>query len=404
MSGAICKLRKFGRDRQRQTEIVSNSNRSSAACDSLTLRRGFTLIEFLVVVTVITVLISLLLPAVQRAREAARSMQCRNNLRQLAVAMHNYHAASRQFPMAAVWNVDAVAGTLNYGQSWGQSLLPFVDQSAIANSFDLSQPIWSGDVNRALIARHLPIFNCPSNPKGLTRNTTTWSTETASAGGGLNCLVAPAAPVTATWGNSDYIVTTDVRSPLYSNLRSVGVTLADRHCMFYSGDANAGAVVSGNGVSTTGIDGSPNMKKVSDGLANTIMIGELAARNQLWEKRRIVASPRTNDSAAAAVNFSRLLNQQTHFAGGGWADPMNNQWVNGGNRDGNNEIRISNADRNSCVINCTNLIFRAFYSFHEGTSTFAMGDGSVVTISEYVDDYAIAFLLTRAGGEVVGEY
>ena len=83
---------------------------------------------------------------------------------------------------------------------------------------------------------------------------------------------------------------------------------------------------------------------------------------------------------------------------------MNNQWVNGGNRDGNNEIRISNADRNSCVINCTNLIFRAFYSFHEGMSAFAMGDGSVVNISEFVDDYAIAFLLTRAGGEVVGEY
>ena len=356
------------------------------------------------VAAVLAVLFALLLPALQHAREAARAMYCRNNLRQLALAMHNYHAVCRQFPMAAVWSVDVPAGTLQYGQSWGQALLPFIDQAGIANAFDSAEPIWSGSTNRRLIATHLPVYNCPSNVTGIRQNTTTWSAATTAAGGGLNCLVVPSVPVTATWGNSDYIVNTDVRSPLYSNLTAVGVNTSSRHCMFYSGDINAAAVVSGNGAPSNGIDGSPNMQKVTDGLSNTIMIGELAARNQLWEKNRNVVAPSARDTPAAAVNFYRLLNQQTHFGGGGWADPMNNQWVNGGNRDGNNNIRISNSDRNSCVINCTNLTFRAFYSFHSGMSIFAMGDGSVRNISEYVDDYAIAFLLTRAGGEVVGEY
>jgi hypothetical protein len=172
---------------------------------------------------------------------------------------------------------------------------------------------------------------------------------------------------------------------------------------FFCGDQNALAVVSGNGV-TGAYDASPKISNVSDGLTNTIMIAELAARNQLWEKGKNITTAPSTDTPAAAANFVVLLNQQTHFGGGGWADPNNDQWVDGGNRDGNNDIRDVNGDRNSCVINCTNLQARAYYSFHIGMSNFTMGDGSVRSISEYIDDTLLAFLITRAGGEVVGDY
>ena len=365
-------------------------------------RHGMTLVELIVVFSIISLLIAILLPAVQQAREAARRAHCKNNLKQLGLAMHNYESTYGQFPVAANWKVDEIASTVVSGKSWGQALLPFIDQAAIATGFDESQPIWSGARNQALIATSLSTFVCPSVPS-IPKPTTKWSPDTVAAGGRLNCGVVPMQPIEATWGRTDYIVTCDVRSPLKSNLGAAGVPAAGMVGFFYCGDQNALAVVSGNGV-TGAYDASPKISKVSDGLTNTIMIAELAARNQLWEKGKNITTAPSTDTPAAAENFVRLLNQQTHFGGGGWADPNNDQWVDGGNRDGNNDIRDVNGDRNSCVINCTNLQARAYYSFHMGICNFAMGDGSVRSISEYIDDTLLAFLITRAGGEVVGDY
>ena len=108
-------------------------------------------------------MIALLLPAVQQAREAARRTQCKNNLKQLGLAMHNYESTFGQFPMAAVWNVDASGTNLISGQSWGTPLLSFMDQASIFNGFDNTQPIWSGAQNLNLIATNLPAFVCPGH-------------------------------------------------------------------------------------------------------------------------------------------------------------------------------------------------------------------------------------------------
>ena len=365
-------------------------------------RRGFTLIELLVVIAIIAVLIALLLPAVQQAREAARRTQCKNNMKQLALSMHNYESTFGQFPMAAVWNVDGSGTNLTYGQSWGMALLPYMDQASLFNAFDNTQPIWSGANNLKLIATPLPAFVCPSTPS-IPVPTTTWSAATQAQGGSLNCGITPANPITATWGRADYIVNTDIRSPLSSNVLAMnnGVGTVGRHAFFYMGDANANAVVGAPPALIAGklFDGSPTIAKVSDGLSNTIMVGELAARNQLWEKGQNI-TPATDPSAA----FAKLYYQQLNYGGGGWADPNNDQWVDGGNRDGNNDVRDSNGDVNSCVINCTNLSARAFYSFHMGISQFCMGDGSVRSISENISDYVLASLLTRAGGDIVGDF
>ena len=125
-------------------------------------RRGFTLVELLVVIAVIAILIALLLPAVQQAREAARRTHCKNNLKQLGLAMHVYESSYGQFPIPALWRVDAVANTVNSGQGWGQALLPFIDQATVKNGFDETQPIWAGANNQALIGLQLPVFMCPS--------------------------------------------------------------------------------------------------------------------------------------------------------------------------------------------------------------------------------------------------
>lgn len=142
-------------------------------------QRGFTLIELLVVIAIIAVLIALLLPAVQQAREAARRTQCKNNLKQLGLALHNYHDTYTVFPYSAAWGGSCTAGTgltdraLNH-RGW-VSLLPYIEQNALFDLFDSRQA--AGDYirgsqtlagsaangNDAVVSRELAAFHCPSD-------------------------------------------------------------------------------------------------------------------------------------------------------------------------------------------------------------------------------------------------
>ena len=125
-------------------------------------RRGFTVIELLVVVAVVGVLVSLLLPAVQAAREAARRTACRNNVRQLVLAMHNYHATHRTVPLNyGVGPYDA----RNRGTSWLAASLPYMDSGALAESI-VSGGTLEDPANRAAAATAVPAFLCPSDPSG----------------------------------------------------------------------------------------------------------------------------------------------------------------------------------------------------------------------------------------------
>src|SRR3954447_16314587 len=141
-------------------------------------RRAFTLIELLVVIAIIAVLIALLLPAVQAAREAARRTQCVNNLKQLGLAMHNYHDTQGSFPigrtgirrptgdptLAAGYPNDPTGGNFNR-KTWAFRILPYIEQASLANAINFSvswnTPAW---VNTTAIRTSVAGFHCPSDP------------------------------------------------------------------------------------------------------------------------------------------------------------------------------------------------------------------------------------------------
>jgi prepilin-type N-terminal cleavage/methylation domain-containing protein len=132
---------------------------------SIRRQRGFTLIELLVVIAIIAILIALLLPAVQQAREAARRTQCRNNMKQLGLAVHNYHEAHGVFPPAAC------TGGLMAGGSSGYSLiLPYIDQTTIYNKLNFSLPDMYNPASDPIATNVVPPFICPSSTASATYN------------------------------------------------------------------------------------------------------------------------------------------------------------------------------------------------------------------------------------------
>jgi len=132
---------------------------------------GFTLVELLVVIAIIGILIALLLPAVQSAREAGRRLQCANNLKQMSLAMHNYHGAHKAYPFGHMYRghfdgnaKDADGGT---GFSWACAILPFMEQKNLYDQFDQKYPVSENRITRNLTLAQspLPAFACPSDTK-----------------------------------------------------------------------------------------------------------------------------------------------------------------------------------------------------------------------------------------------
>jgi prepilin-type N-terminal cleavage/methylation domain-containing protein len=124
-------------------------------------RWGFTLVELLVVIAIIGILVALLLPAVQAAREAARRMSCSNNFRQIGLALHNYHDAYESFPPLAVWGHQIPGQQYEgaYHHTWIVMILPYIEQTALYNNTNKNLRIWG----QQTVSQVLPVFMCPSD-------------------------------------------------------------------------------------------------------------------------------------------------------------------------------------------------------------------------------------------------
>ncbi len=318
-------------------------------------RRGFTLIELLVVIAIIAILIGLLLPAVQKVRDAAARMQCQNNLKQIGLAFHNYESANGYFPPAY-----KLIGTVPGATSWGVYLLPYLEQEPLYRGYNQAGGI--GDTgNLAVMSTHLKMFKCPSSP---TVNRV--YTEGPVPAGAL-VKGWPMTNITWSAAAGDYTVTTGV----------LGSTMGGCWAGGGGGDRD--------GVLSTAVAMFPNdavtgtpILKITDGTSNTTLIAELAGRPDLY-------------------NVGKKAGTGT-FTGAGWGDALSGEnWFAGSLFDGTGA-------EGPCVVNCTNARGRGLYSFHSGGANILLADGSVRMVTNGMSNCTLAFLVTRGKGEVVPNY
>jgi prepilin-type N-terminal cleavage/methylation domain-containing protein/prepilin-type processing-associated H-X9-DG protein len=327
--------------------------------------RGFTLIELLVVIAIIAILVALLLPAVQQAREAARRTQCKNNLKQLGIALHNYHDIHSSFPFA--W---MLGNNLNVS-SWSIQILPQLEQGNLYNEWDPRVPAFNEAVafyppaavqkNLRVIRTIIPAFVCPSTAVARPRDD--YGLPANAGGPGI-----PPFALNWTAARSDYCPATGVLG-VYSRI-AYGNN---------PGGQRGGALAAVG----PGADDITRMRDITDGTSNTILIGERVGGSRIFRRGKV-------DSV-----LSSLFGMQN---GGAWGDFLNGEhWVGGSLYDGT-------PGGGPCAINCTNLRGQGFYSFHTGGAQFLLVDGSVRFLSENIAASNFAGLITRGKGEVLGEF
>jgi prepilin-type N-terminal cleavage/methylation domain-containing protein len=305
-------------------------------------RRGFTLIELLVVIAIIAILIGLLLPAVQKIREAANRMKCQNNMKQLGLGLQNYQATTGFFPPGAVTNSTSAVATQTRQKlgittptfhSWSVFLLPYIEQDNLYRLYNLNAN-WYDAVNKQVRETPLALMVCPTTP------------------GGKDRFVQKSASVRAAAG--DY-APDNAYSTALEGLGLVDVALDE------DGVLEVNVTVS--------------IPEISDGTSNTSVLAECAGRPARWRNGRQV-------SATAGTD-------------GGWADRDNEFITHGFSNDGT-------SSPGPCHTNCTND--NEVYSFHTGGANHVFADGSVHFVKKSMDIRVFVKLLTKAGGDVVTDF
>lgn len=334
-------------------------------------RRGFTLIELLVVIAVIAILIALLMPSVQQAREAARRTQCRNRLKQLGIALHNYHDAHRSLPSGYVSfarigdlsadDYDSVTWDAPPGWAWSTMLLPYLDQAPLYDQLDVNRPLWD-PVHAASIAVKLPSFLCPS--------------------------VA---------GPSDPFFAADASG---QTLQKSGraVRLGRTHYVASHGQEECWAECSGPSGGFLGqvsqIADGPffrnsrvRFRDVIDGLSTTVLLGEHTSSlsDKAWAGvvPGAVVHPKTNTPENGAESAATLIMVHSGPAAGE-VDALGNPIIH--------------------PPNFPTLHVGQMQSDHPGGAHVLLGDGSVRFVAETIHLQTFAHLTSIAEGEIVGEF
>ncbi|WP_437200784.1 DUF1559 family PulG-like putative transporter [Planctomicrobium sp. SH664] len=314
-------------------------------------RSGFTLIELLVVIAIIGVLVAMLLPAVQQAREAARRNACQNNLKQLALAVHNYHDVAGVFPPGYVWNSTvAVAATRQRTYGWGAFLLPYIDQANVYNQLETGlksmRDLFLTDADRPKLQIPLPIYRCPSdNGSALTLR----GTSEHNVGNGWE--VARSNYVGNYGYNGD-----PISSPGNQTLGVWGNCPGDG--VFYRNSRTT-------------------FRDITDGSSMTFMLGERAYEipgSRFLPGAAVYIGVNDNESAAGSA-WGR-----GHAVVGSVAYPMNNNIAD------------------------SYIVRHSYSSPHVGGAQFALCDGSVRFLSEHMSDVTYQALGKREDGRTIGEF
>jgi len=349
---------------------------------------GFTLVELLVVIAIIGLLIGLLLPAVQAAREAARRTQCTNNLKQLGLAIQNFHdskgyVASSVRPPAAS-GLPRIAGVT--------ILLPYLEAGNLFSQYDQTKnwdaatPADPAINNLAISNTQLPMLQCPSTAADADRQDGDPQTSSNPFGATFTLMVKCA----------DYGPTTGVSSLLVTN----GYATAAGPGMMAQVDSALAATPASNSQTKA----AARFADVTDGLSNTIAMAESAGRPWVYQKNFLL-SP---DATLKRVN------------GGGWSRPASDFAIEGSNADGT--FTNPSSPSGTCAINCTNgqevIAFGSFpypyyntdgtgecYAFHPAGANAVFGDGSVHFLNTSTSISVFAAMVTRSQGEALpGSY
>jgi prepilin-type N-terminal cleavage/methylation domain-containing protein/prepilin-type processing-associated H-X9-DG protein len=311
-------------------------------------RRGVTIIELLVVTAIIGILVSLVLSAVQYAREAARRVACMNNLKQLGLASQLYHDAHNTFPPGAVgpmpaFNLPQFDGLKDHGL--GTYLLPHLELEALANEYRWDASCYD-TANQDVVNTQLAVWQCPSAEADRIR----YGNQPTNIPPGLEKFIGTAAC-------GDYAGMSFVDSRLVPGVIACLTGPLDRR---------------GNYAGVFTVNECTRLSGILDGTTNTILIGECAGRPQLWRGGRQVPD--------------KLV------GGGPWAS-RNLLWCAGAPPDGTAPV-------GRCAVNCTNN--RELYSFHPGGANAVYADGSAHFLGASIDIRVLATRVTRAGHEPSG--
>lgn len=305
-------------------------------------RSGFTLVELLVVIAIIGVLVSLLLPAIQAAREAARRMSCQNNMKQHGLALHNFHDAFGKFP-ASGWTTTGPGNPAGKFVGWRALILPFIEQTNLQNGYDFTVNWWEGaNLNAATVA--VDVYQCPSVPD---RQKTTFLVAKSPR---------PAITVANPLATADYEAIMGVQSVVNPQLYATAQT--NRCVLFRNASVRIG--------------------DITDGTTNTVMVVECGARPMTYRGRR--PAP-------------QIPNDQ----GQSWADSEGGFSLDGANQDGS-QIGLG-PSLTPRAINATN--FNEPYAFHPSGANFVFADGHVQFLSDTTPLDVVAAICTRNAGEIV---